>query len=552
MTQSRAKLLVTGGDASLNDEVRRLLAERFAGRVELTVAPHAVESAAPLAMLAADAMPDGAALFSAAGQVLWANARFIALDAGTKSKVATLAVAAVASWSANTGRPVTDLRHEVSASDLSAELEIVLSRPALPGSAAPAATDPAPISLVVVVVHDITAAKRRRFKMEAIERAGGDLLRLDADAVRKLNAVERLRALEGKVVAYAHDLLHFDHFGIRLLDERSGKLELVMSAGLPPTYADIDIYPLPEGHGISGYVAATGQSYRCDDAGSDSMFLPGLTGARSSLTVPLKIQDRVLGILNVESQQPAAFTDEDRLFAEIFARSIAMAVHTLDLLVVERSTVNRSVSSRVEDELSAPLADIVRELELLHHSVPQEAETKLHITRIGADVESIRERIREVAAGPTTLLGVERAMASSTRDAALAGRHVLVADDEPKIRRIIGDVLRHRGCEVTVCDSGVSAIEAISARAAAGQRYELIISDIKMPDRNGYEVFSAVRRLMGEVPVILMTGFGYDPHHSIVRASQEGLHAVLFKPFPVERLIDEVKKGLAPQPKPPT
>lgn len=544
MTQSRAKLLVTGGDASLNDEVRRFLAERFGDRVELTAI---ASETAPMAMLAADAMPDGAALFSASAQVLWANTRFHALDAGTKSKVATLAAAAVATWNVNTGRPITDARHEVSASDLSAEFEVVLSRP----SAASAGAGPiAPDAAAIVVVHDITAAKRRRFKMEAIERAGGDLLRLDAEVVRKLNASERLRALEGKVVAYAHDLLHFDHFGIRLLDASSGKLELVMSAGLPPTYADIDIYPLPEGNGISGYVAATGQSYRCDDAGNDTMFLPGLTGARSSLTVPLKVQDRVLGILNVESQQPAAFTDEDRLFAEIFARSIAMAVHTLDMLVVERSTVNRSVSSRVEDELAAPLADIVRELELLHHSVPQEAETKSHITRIGADVESIRERIREVAAGPTTLLGVERAMASSTRDAALAGRHVLVADDEPKIRRIIGDVLRHRGCEVTVCDSGVSAIEAIAAHAAAGHRYELVISDIKMPDRNGYEVFSAVRRLMGEVPVILMTGFGYDPHHSIVRASQEGLQAVLFKPFPVERLIDEVKKGVASQSKP--
>ncbi|MBL8760721.1 MAG: response regulator [Phycisphaerae bacterium] len=544
MTQRRAKLLVTGGDASLNDEIRRALAERFGDRAELAAV--GAGDPASLVMLAADAMPDGAALLAPGGQVLWSNARFRAIDAGTKSKIAALCSAAVASWASNTGRLATDFRHEVSASDLSAEFEVVISRPAEAGADAVDSTSAG----AVVVVHDITAAKRRRFKMEAIERAGGDLLRLDAEAVRKLNAVERLRALEGKIVAYAHDLLHFDHFGVRLLDERTGKLELVMSAGLPPTYADIDIYPLPEGNGISGYVAATGQSYRCDDAGADSMFLPGLTGARSSLTVPLRLQDRVLGILNVESQQPAAFTDEDRLFAEIFARSIAMAVHTLDLLVVERSTVNRSVSSRVEDELAAPLADIVRELELLHHSAPADPETKAHITRIGADVEAIRERIREVAAGPTTLLGVERAMASSTRDPALAGRHVLVADDEPKIRRIIGDVLRHRGCEVTVCDSGVSAIEAISARAAAGQRYELVISDIKMPDRNGYEVFSAVRRLMGEVPVILMTGFGYDPHHSIVRASQEGLQAVLFKPFPVERLVDEVKKGLTPPAKP--
>lgn len=532
MTQGRAKLLLTGGDASLNEEIRRVLKERFGDRAEVSAVVG--DDAASLAVLASDAMSDGAALLGPGGKLLWANARFRALDAGTASKIATLGAAAIATWASNTGRAIVDARHEVSASDLSAEYEVVISRQAGAGA--------------VVMVHDITAAKRRRFKMEAIERAGGDLLRLDAEAVRRLNAVERLRALEGKIVAYAHDLLHFDHFGIRLLDPASGKLELIMSAGLPPTYADIDIYPLPEGNGISGYVAATGQSYRCDDAGADSMFLPGLTGARSSLTVPLKVQDRVLGILNVESQQPAAFTDEDRLFAEIFARSIAMAIHTLDMLVVERSNVNRSVSSRVEDELSAPLADIVRELELLHHGAPADPETRAHISRIGADVEAIRERIREVAAGPTTLLGVERAMASSTRDPAMAGKHVLVADDEPKIRRIIGDVLRHRGCEVTICDSGVSAIEAINARVAAGQRYDLVVSDIKMPDRNGYEVFSAVRRLMGSVPVILMTGFGYDPHHSIVRASQEGLHAVLFKPFPVERLLDEVKKALTPKP----
>jgi DNA-binding NtrC family response regulator len=41
-----------------------------------------------------------------------------------------------------------------------------------------------------------------------------------------------------------------------------------------------------------------------------------------------------------------------------------------------------------------------------------------------------------------------------------------------------------------------------------------------------------------------MTGFGYDPHHSIVRASQEGLQCVLFKPFQCERLLEEVKKAL--------
>ena len=71
-----------------------------------------------------------------------------------------------------------------------------------------------------------------------------------------------------------------------------------------------------------------------------------------------------------------------------------------------------------------------------------------------------------------------------------------------------------------------------------------MLSDIKMPDRNGYEVFAAARLVREDLPVILMTGFGYDPNHSIVRASQEGLQSVLFKPIQVERLLDEVKAAI--------
>ena len=44
--------------------------------------------------------------------------------------------------------------------------------------------------------------------------------------------------------------------------------------------------------------------------------------------------------------------------------------------------------------------------------------------------------------------------------------------------------------------------------------------------------------------MILMTGFGYDPSHSIVRASQEGVSAVLFKPFRTGQLLEAIKSAL--------
>jgi FixJ family two-component response regulator len=51
--------------------------------------------------------------------------------------------------------------------------------------------------------------------------------------------------------------------------------------------------------------------------------------------------------------------------------------------------------------------------------------------------------------------------------------------------------------------------------------------------------------LLDPVPLVLMTGFGYDPGHSIVKARQAGIDLVLFKPFRVDQLLDTVEKSVA-------
>jgi two-component system, sensor histidine kinase SagS len=396
---------------------------------------------------------------------------------------------------------------------------------------------------LVVIIRDISAAKRLQQKINAIDLAGSELVRFDADVVRRYNAHERLKLLETKIVRVARDLLHFDHFAIRLLDDRSGKLELVIGYSLPPDFDSFLIKPSLEGHGISGHVAASGRSYICPDTTRDDLYLPGVEGARSSLTVPLRLHDKVIGIMNVESLRPGAFSEEDRQLGEIFARYVAVAINMLDLLVVERSTTNQSISGRVAVELNEPLQDIAHEVEVLQgemgHAGPS---TTSHLDRIRRDLESIRSRIKDCAAGPASLLGVEQALADKSTDPLLSGKRVLVADDEQRIRRIIGDVLTNRGCSVVVCKDGAEAMEALKTAGAGG--FDLIVSDIRMPDHNGYEIFASSHKFNPKAPVILMTGFGYDPHHSIVRASQEGLQSVLFKPFQVERLLDEVRKAL--------
>jgi DNA-binding NtrC family response regulator len=124
--------------------------------------------------------------------------------------------------------------------------------------------------------------------------------------------------------------------------------------------------------------------------------------------------------------------------------------------------------------------------------------------------------------------------------AARRGGRILVADDREYIREFLKDFLILEGFHVETASDGEEALSKV--RAA---HYDLVLSDIKMPRRNGYEVFAGVRERDPRTKVILMTAYGYDPSHSIVRASGEGLSAVLYKPFQMARVRDAIVKALS-------
>ena len=128
---------------------------------------------------------------------------------------------------------------------------------------------------VVAVVWDATGTRRLQQKIDAIDRAGRELVKLEAESLSKLNVGQRLKVLEDKIISFTKELLHFDHFAIRLLDRRTNKLEMVISAGFPPDALNVDLFAQSEGNGISGYVAATGRSYICPDVERDPRYVDG-------------------------------------------------------------------------------------------------------------------------------------------------------------------------------------------------------------------------------------------------------------------------------------
>ncbi|MEO6434832.1 MAG: response regulator, partial [Tepidisphaeraceae bacterium] len=390
---------------------------------------------------------------------------------------------------------------------------------------------------VVAVVWDATGTRRLQQKIDAIDKAGRELVRLEADALSKMNVGQRLKLLEEKIISFTRELMHFDHFAIRLLDRKANKLEVVISQGLPPDALDIELFASPENNGISGYVAATGRSYICPDVERDPRYVSGLDLAKSSLTVPLRLHDRVIGIFNVESTQRAAFNEDDRQFAEIFGRYVAIALNILDLMVVERTGTAHKVADDVSAEVAGPLNDIISDASALMDDYIGHDDLRHKLQQIIDNVAGIRKSLKQVAEGPNTVLGA--AEVKEAEDPILTGARILVADDEPNIRATIADVLRKYHAVVTTSANGAEAIAQLDEAD-----FDLVVSDIKMPDKTGYDVFAAARKKSLTVPVILMTGFGYDPNHCIVRASQEGLQAVLFKPFKVDQFLGEVRKAL--------
>jgi len=391
---------------------------------------------------------------------------------------------------------------------------------------------------VVAVVWDSTGTRRLQQKIDAIDKAGRELVRLESEAICKMNVGERLKLLEDKIISFTRELMHFDHFAIRLLDRKSKKLELVISAGLPSEALGVDLFAEENGNGISGYVAATGRPYICPDVERDPRYVMGLDSAKSTLTVPLRLHDKVIGVFNIESRHRAAFNEDDRQFAEIFGRYVAIALNILDLMVIERVDTAHKVADDVTAEVAGPLNDIASDANSLMDEYIGNDAMRARLQAMIDNVAMIRKSLRQVVEGPnTTVLGA--AQVTEADDPILEGAEVLVADDEPNIRLTISDVLRKYHAKVTIASNGAEAIKLLEEH-----EFDLVLSDIKMPDKTGYDVYAAARKRSGSLPVILMTGFGYDPSHSIVRASQEGLQAVLFKPFKVDAMLTEVRKAL--------
>jgi L-methionine (R)-S-oxide reductase len=85
---------------------------------------------------------------------------------------------------------------------------------------------------------------------------------------------------------------------------------------------------IPVGQGVCGAAAASGQTEVVDDVNADPRYLSCFLSTRSEIVVPIVHEGRVVGEIDIDSDRPAAFGDDDRAFLERVAELIAPAVVT--------------------------------------------------------------------------------------------------------------------------------------------------------------------------------------------------------------------------------
>ncbi len=114
---------------------------------------------------------------------------------------------------------------------------------------------------------------------------------------------------------------------------------------------------------------------------------------------------------------------------------------------------------------------------------------------------------------------------------------ILVVDDEQLIREILADFLSMEGFWVRTAEDGAAALVELSR-----QHYDLVLSDLKMPNMGGLELLKSIQKHTPSVVTVIMTGFGTV--ETAIDAMKRGAYDYILKPFKPEEVVHTIRRGL--------
>jgi two-component system NtrC family sensor kinase len=174
-----------------------------------------------------------------------------------------------------------------------------------------------------LAIENVRLYERTRTRLD-------ELSTLHEVSVAATSTLELTQILD-RIVGALQETQGFSNLVLMLLDEEDGnkKLEVASGRGYSPRVAErIDSRV---GEGITGWVAMTGEPVNVPDVASDSRYIMADESIRSEVCVPLAVGNKVIGVLNVESAEPAAFSDDTVRFLSTLAGQMAVIIENARL-----------------------------------------------------------------------------------------------------------------------------------------------------------------------------------------------------------------------------
>lgn len=123
------------------------------------------------------------------------------------------------------------------------------------------------------------------------------------------------------------------------------------------------------------------------------------------------------------------------------------------------------------------------------------------------------------------------------------GQTVWIIDDDQSMRWVLEKTLSNNGYQVTTFESGTEALTRFK-RAPLDERPQLMITDVRMPGINGFELLKQIKNVSPQTPIIVMTA--YTDLDSTLQGYQEGAFEYLPKPFDIDDALELVASAIAP------
>jgi sigma-B regulation protein RsbU (phosphoserine phosphatase) len=134
--------------------------------------------------------------------------------------------------------------------------------------------------------------------------------------------------LLSKLASSVHGLIAYDAFSVLLVDEHHQVLRHRFSNRLDQR---VNLDNIPMGKGITGAAAMSREVVRVIDTTADPRYIASHSGIRSEIAVPLMVQDRVIGVLNLESERLGYFTEDHARTLSLLAPAVSIAVENARL-----------------------------------------------------------------------------------------------------------------------------------------------------------------------------------------------------------------------------